>query len=214
VAMAFKLGKLETEFFQILVSYAQARTNDEKDLFYQKILRNKRYATTKVLDRSQYDFFSHWYIPVVRELLTHKDFKGDCAWIAERIYPRISLTQVESAKKILEELDMVEWDIGSDRWRCTETSVRTDSEPAHLALRNYHMSVIQMAHDSLKNFKPADRDIRSITLGLSESGYLELKSRMENIWKDLLDFAGTQNETEKVYQVNLQLFPMTRDKRY
>ncbi|MDQ3002308.1 MAG: TIGR02147 family protein, partial [Fibrobacterota bacterium] len=45
VARAFKLGKLETEFFQILVSYAQARTNDEKDLFYQKILRNKRYAT-------------------------------------------------------------------------------------------------------------------------------------------------------------------------
>lgn len=212
-ARAFKLGKLETEFFQLLVGYEQARTNAEKDAYYQKIIRNKRFGSTKVLERRQYEFFSHWYIPVVRELLTHKDCGGESAWIAERIFPRISLSQVEGAKKLLQEMDLVRWDESTGSWRQTDASVRTDSEAAHLALRNYHMSVIQLAHDSMKNFPAPERDIRSITVGLTKSGFEDLKARMENIWKDLLDFAGTQSETEKVYQVNLQLFPLVRERR-
>lgn len=212
-AKAFKLGKLETEFLQLLVGYGQAKTSDEKDHFYQKILRNKRFGSSRLLDRSQYGFFSHWYVPVIRELLTHKDFNGDSAWISERVFPRVTLAQVEGAKKILEDLDLVRWDAGSGTWKQTDTAVRTDTEPTHLALRNYHMAIIQIAHDSLRNFKSNERDIRSITLGLSEAGFQELKSRMEIIWRDLLDFAGTQVEVDKVYQVNLQLFPLVRERK-
>src|SRR6266849_8152367 len=40
-AKAFNLNKQETEFFQNLVGYNQARSLDEKNLFYQKILRTK-----------------------------------------------------------------------------------------------------------------------------------------------------------------------------
>ncbi len=209
-AKAFKLNKQETDFFQYLVGYDQAKSLDEKNLYYQKILRNARYASAKYLDKSQYEFFTHWYIPVVRELLVHKEFDGSSGWIAERIFPRITIAQVDSAKTLLTNLDLVRLDPDSGRWRLVDTVVSTDSETTHLGIRNYHMAAIQLAHDSLKVFGPAERDVRSVTIGLSHEAYGELKSRIENVWKEVLEIAGTQRETDAVYQVNLQLFPLTR----
>ncbi|MDB5051778.1 MAG: hypothetical protein JWO30_4849 [Fibrobacteres bacterium] len=212
-AKAFKLNRQETEFFQNLVGYDQAKSLDEKNLFYQKILKNKRYTTVKTLDKSQYEFFSHWYIPVVREMLTHKDFTGESAWIAERVYPRITAAQVDSAKDLLLKLGMIRQEAETGKWTLADAVISTESEATHLALRNYHMSAIQLAHDCLKVFSPTERDVRSVTIGLSESAFAELKARLETVWKEVLDFAGTQQQADAVYQVNLQLFPLTRERK-
>lgn len=212
-AKAFKLNRQESEFFQNLVGYDQARSPDEKNSFYQKILADRRYSKVKTLDKSQYEFFSHWYIPVVREMLTHMDFEGESAWIAERIHPRITVSQVDSARKLLIKLGLIRLDQDSGKWIQTDTVLSTESEATHLALRNYHKSAIQLAHDSLKAFGPTDRDVRSVTIGLSEAAFGELKSKLEMVWKDVLDFAGRQQQADAVYQVNLQLFPMTRERK-
>ncbi len=212
-AKAFKLNRQETEFFQNLVGYDQARSLDEKNLFYQKILKNKRYTTVKTLDKSQYEFFSQWYIPVVREMMTHKDFNGESAWIAERIHPKVTPAQVDSAKEILLKLDMIRRNGETGGWSLTDSVISSESEATHLALRNYHMAAIQLAHDSLKVFTPSERDVRSVTIGLSESAFGELKTRLEAVWRGGLGFAGTPQKADAVYQVNLQLFPLTREKK-
>jgi uncharacterized protein (TIGR02147 family) len=213
VAKAFRLNVQETDFFQNLVAFAQAKNHDEKDLFYRRILRNARYVSTKTLDKSQYEFFSHWYIPVVRELLTHPEFTGDDLWIAEKVFPRISAAQVGSARSLLVKLGLVGMNPEDGKWFLTSPVIHTDSEVADLAARNYHMSMIQLAHDAIKNFPPESRDIRSVTIGLPENAYLELKSRIENMWKDILAYASQHNQAEAIYQVNLQFFPLTRDKK-
>lgn len=212
-ANAFKLNKQETDFFQDLVGYGQSRNLDEKNLYYQRILKNKRHASVKAMDKSKYDFYTHWYIPVVRELLIHPGFDNRNEWISERIFPRITATQVESARALLERLDLVRQDSGTGKWHLTESVVTTESEATSLALRNYHMSAIQLAHDSLKTFAQGERDIRSVTIGLSETAFIELKTRLETVWKEVLDFAGMQTQVEKVYQVNLQLFPLMRERK-
>ncbi len=212
-AKAFNLNKQETEFFQNLVGYNQARSLDEKNLFYQKILRTKRYGAIKAIEKNQYEYFSHWYIPAVRELLTHKNFNLDNAWIAERIFPRITGAQVENAKNLLQSLKLIHWDPALKRWQLRDMVISTESETLNLAVHNYHQDAIQLAKDSVKAFSPEERDIRSVTLGLSAAAFLELKSRMEAFWKELLEFAGTQREADAVHQVNLQLFPLTKESK-
>lgn len=212
-AKAFKLNKQETDFFQNLVGYDQAKSHEEKDLFYQRILKNGRYASAKTLDRSQYEFFSHWYIPVVRELLTHEGFRGDDAWIADRIRPRITPAQVGSARALLERLGLIRRNQGDGTWEFTSAVVSTESEVTDLALRNYHMAAIQLGHDAIKGFPPHERDIRSVTIGIPEKAFGELKTRVEGMWKDILAFAAQYGKAESVYQVNLQMFPLTRDRK-
>ncbi len=210
-AKAFKLNRHETDFFQSLIGYDQARDLDEKNHFYQKIAKNKRYSTVKTLDKSQFEAFSHWFIPVVRELVTHKDYNGSDAWIADRISPSITATQVAHALETLERLGLIAKNAATGKWNPTEMVISTDSEVADLAFRNYHMAAIQLAHRAVKNIPSRARDIRSVTIGLPKGAYLELKSRLEAVWKDLLSFAGQYRESEIVYQVNMQVFPLTRE---
>lgn len=211
VAKAFSLNKQETEYFQNLVSYDQSRSFEEKNLCYQRILQSKHHTHFKTLDRHAYEYFSQWYYPVVRELLVHPESKGNSEWIAQRIFPRITVAKVEKAKKTLVELKLVRHDKISGHWQLNDNVIRSDSETSNLALSNYHASVIQLAHDSLKAFPQKERDIRSVTVGLSNLAYIELKTKMEKFWEEIMEFANTQNEVESVYQVNLQLFPLTRE---
>ncbi len=212
-AKAFKLNRQETDFFQSLVGYGQARSLDEKNLFYQKILKNKRYTAVKTLDKSQYEFFSHWYIPVVRELMTHPGFAGESGWIAERIFPRVTVSQVESAREVLLRLGLIRQNEADGKWSLVDPVISTEAETSTLAMRNYHMAAIQLAHDSLKTISQPERDVRSVTIGLSKNAFAELKVRLETVWKEVLDFAGTQTQADAVYQVNLQLFPLTRERK-
>ncbi len=213
VAKVFKLNKQESEFFQNLVGYDQAKSFDEKNTYYQKILRNKRYTTIKALDKSQYEFFSHWYIPAVRELMTHDDFKNNSSWIADKIYPRITVSQVESARTILQKLNLIAFDEIIQKWKFSNSVIRSESESSHLGLRNYHKSGIQLAQQALEKLDSNQRDIRSVTLGLPKSAFKDLKSRIESFWIELMDFAGSQTQTEEVYQINLQLFPLSKGRK-
>lgn len=210
VARAFKLNKKATEFFLNLVDYEQAKTFEEKKLAYEKALHNKRFAAIKTLDKSQYELFTYWYIPVVRELLMHKEFTGRNQWIADRIFPRITVAQVKSAKALLLKLELMRHDEGTGKWKLANAVISTASEATHLGMRNYHMSTIRLAQASLEAFGNQERDIRSVTIGLSENAYAGLKAKLETVWSEIMEFAGSQQETDKVYQVNMQLFPLTR----
>ncbi len=210
LAKVFKMNQRETGFFRDLVGYDQSKRPEEKDYFYRKILGTAKYAVTRILDKSQYDFFSHWYIPVVRELLAHRDFDGSSAWIADRVFPRITVAKVNSAISLLESLGLARPDKVTGKWELSDAMIRTESETDHLGIRNYHVAAIDLARESLRMFGPGERDVRSVTLGLSNDGYGEIKSKLEAVWKELLEIASTQRVTDGVFQVNMQLFPLTR----
>jgi uncharacterized protein (TIGR02147 family) len=87
--------------------------------------------------------------------------------------------------------------------------VSTPSEVLSVAITTYHKDILTIAREAVERFKPEDRDIRSVTLGVSIEGYGEVKQRIGAFWKELLAFADTQKSVERIYQVNMQLFPLS-----
>ena len=93
-----------------------------------------------------------------------------------------------------------------------DKSISTPSEVLSMAVVTYHGDIITLGRESIERFAPSQRDIRSVTLGLSSKGTEVLKKRMEAFWKELLAFAESEKGTEKVMQVNMQLFPVALEK--
>ena len=209
---ALGCNKQQAEFFTNLVGFGQAKGFEEKNFHYQKILRSRNYVAAKPVEKSQFQYFDQWYHPVVRELLTHKGFTGDLHWIADRVYPRITLAQVEKSVELLQSLGLVKRERGDGRLVHTDSIVATPAEVGHLAVANYHRAVLQLASEAIEEFPQAERDLRSVTLGIPKSAYPALKSKLEDIWRDLLAMAETKAEVEEVLQINLQMFPLTRPK--
>ncbi len=207
---ALSLTRQETDFLTHLISFNEAKTHEEKNSHYQRMLRIGPYSGVNPIHKDQYEYFSQWYNPVVRELLTHKKFTGDLAWIARKINPAISEAQTEKSVETLKKLGLIAYDEDAEKWLPAQTVISTQAQVASVAAAQYHKAMIQFGMDALDRTESGQRDIRSVTLGVSLDGFQEIKSRMENFWKEILAFAVTQNEVEAVYQVNLQLFPLTR----
>lgn len=206
------LNKQQADFFTHLVGFDQAKGFEDKNFYYQKIVRSRRYADAKPIEKGQFEYFDQWYNPAVRELLTHKDFTGDLNWIARRIHPRVTLSQVEKSVELLQALGLIRREGNGGRFVQTDSIISTPAEVASLAVANYHRSVLKLASEAIEDFSQGQRDLRSVTLGIPKSAYPALKGKLENFWSDLLALSEAHSEVEEVLQINLQLFPLTKVK--
>jgi uncharacterized protein (TIGR02147 family) len=211
LARALHLPVRKRLYFEALVCFDLAKSHEEKEWWFLQLLHAREYSGVKQLDAAQYSYFADWYVPVVRELLTHPDYTGEPAWIAKRIIPAVPTPKVVKAIRLLRALGMVHIDAATRRFAQTEKSVRTPSEVASLAVARYHRDTIGLARAALDTIPSDKRDIRSVTLGVSAADYAVLKDRMESFWKELLAYGTRQDRVEKVFQVNMQLFPMSKD---
>lgn len=209
LANTLKLNKKEEEYFEAIISFDHAKTHKEKDRYLRHVLQMRNNTATVELQKEQFDFVSRWYIPVVRELLICKEYTDDPQWIADRIVPRISLTQVKKAITLLENLGMITRNAAGQPWRQTSRTVSTPSEVLSVAATSYHLDAIGLGRDAIERFTAASRDIRAVTIGLPHSKIPEIKQRIEGFWNELLSFANDQHLVEEVVQVNIQMFPMS-----
>ena len=107
IAKALKLKKGETEFFENLVRFDQATSDTEKNFYYSKIAANKKYAEARTLEKGEYEYYSKWYVPAIREMVLLKNFKEDPEWIASTLTPQITPKEAEAALKLLFDLNMI-----------------------------------------------------------------------------------------------------------
>jgi len=211
LAKFLKLSSKEEEYLETIVAFDHAKTHDEKDKYFRRILQIRGQNNAVELQKEQYDFVSHWFIPVIRELVTCDSYNGDPQWIADRIIPQISLPQVKKGIALLHSLGLIIPDEQGLTWKQTQRTIATPSEVLSVAAMNYHLDTIALGRESLSRFNADQRDIRAITLGIPASKIGELKSRVESFWSDLLAFANEASDVEKVLQVNIQMFPMSKD---
>lgn len=212
LASALKLNKKEEKYFETIVAFDHAKTHHEKDKYFQRILLTREYLSIKTIEKKQYEYFSHWYNPVIRELLTHPEYKDDPAWIAERIVPSVTLGKVKKGIELLVTLDLIRRGSDGKSWVQTNRTISTPSEVLSMAIVKYHRDIITLGREAIERFKSRERDIRSVTMGVSKEGFVELKKRMESFWKEILAFADTNERTDRIMQVNLQLFPLSKRK--
>jgi len=74
---ALNLSKKETDYFENLIFFNQSKTLDEKNFFLSRIMEYRERCDPCKIEETEYDDYSHWYNPVIRELVGAADFKGD-----------------------------------------------------------------------------------------------------------------------------------------
>jgi uncharacterized protein (TIGR02147 family) len=211
LASYFDLGEQEREYFQSIIAFDHAKKLKDKDRALQKMLQLREYPVIKTLDQDQYDYFAHWYMPIVRELATSLAYNDDPQWIAERIVPRITVVEAEKALDLLVSLKLIFRNEKSGKWELTDTVISSSAEVRTRAAANYHTEAINLARESIGRFKSTERDIRGLTMRMPPEGFKEIKKRLEAFWKELLAYSETQTPTKAdlVYQINMQMFPVS-----
>jgi uncharacterized protein (TIGR02147 family) len=207
-ARACSLRARSADYFCELVAFNQAKTAPERERAYARLMRFPRYRKVHTLDRAQDAYHSRWYVPVVRELVARADFREDPRWIARKLLPPIAPREAEQALAILLELGLVARKADGTLEQ-VHALIETPDGPLGHHVVSFHRAMIDRALEALDRTPRAAREIESLTLCVSEARLRELKARIGAFCDELLQTYGTDKDSRRVVQVNLQMFPLT-----
>ncbi|HEX5038356.1 MAG TPA: TIGR02147 family protein [bacterium] len=202
------LNKQEQEFFHNLVLFNQATTHEKKDHYYRRLLQSRKFRQLKPFEKSQYEFWSAWYYPIVRELLCFKDCDGTPEWIAAHIKPQVTVEQVEKAMTVLKNLGLIE-KTGSNKWKQTSSLMSTGPEVSSVILMNYHYGLLQLARETLDQLPPPERDVSAMTIGIARDRLPWLKKMIQDFRQEVLKFASIEDNPDTAVQLDIQMFPLS-----
>jgi len=207
-ALACRLTGDAHKYFLLLVSFNQAKDVNTKRRCHESMLGIRRYRQAHELAREQAAYFSQWYLTTIRELVLRPDFKEKPAWIAKTLRPEISQAEAAKAIELLLSLGLLSRD-ESGRLCQTEPLVSTGDEVTSFFIGEYHRCMMTRAADAIDVVPRGERDISSLTLGLSKGTLVKLKKRVQEFRKELMELASSETSVHQVVQFNLQLFPLS-----
>jgi len=208
VVGALGLDTRQASYFGALVQYNQAKHQADRDQAWLEIQQIRKAVAFKKLESPQHGYFSRWYYPVIRELAVHPSWNGDELQLARMLEPQIT---TEEAREALQNL--LDWEIllkaPSGKYLANSQMINAEGVPP-VALRTIRREFLQLGVGALDTMPPSQRFLTFSTLAMSEDSYEYALQVIEDARKKILTRASADDNVQKVYELVLQLFPLTR----
>lgn len=211
----FKLKNIEKKYFRTMVLYNQAKTDDDRDYFFQQIaILNK--TPQKIVTIDQCDYYSSWYHSVIRAVLDLIDFKDDYQKLAKMIIPSITVKQAKESIRLLTRLKLVDKN-EKGYFKPTNTAIIHDPKVSKTLINQYQLSTFNhiMKILSIDENKRDDKDFRcnTMTVSASQKGIEKISQKLMETRNEIRSIVAQDIlPAEKVFQVNLTYFAMTKGK--
>jgi uncharacterized protein (TIGR02147 family) len=205
---AMELRKKESDYFENMVYFSEAKTVDEKRTYFERMMALRKLDAYQV-QSSQFEFYSKWYYSAIRELIGLVRFKDDYADLGRLLDPPIRPDQAEKAIKILEGLKFIAKD-EKGIYRQAQNHITTGSEVESLNVANYQIACMELAKDAIDRHQPAHRDMSTLTLSLSKPAFEAMKEEIIAFRKKLLVLEKQFPNADRVYQLNTHFFPLSK----
>lgn len=214
-AKALGLTAEESKFWDLLVSFGQSKTEQQKKIYFEQLIKlvpdNEIEGRKRVRDlQDEWEFVSSWHHAAVRELVLFKTFREDPEWISAKLRHRITAGQAEQSLHLLEKLGFLIRD-SSGALVQAERNVRyVSSMPLrNLAIQNFHISATKLALSSIENDPVNENDFSCIMIGVKQEQIPALLEQIAQFRKDLNKKFSTETTAEHVLQINFQVIPVT-----
>lgn len=208
LAAELGLTARDTEYLQRLVEFGKATTTEKTRVAYERLL-DLKYAKPEVVGRNQYAFYRDWRCTAVLGLLHLDGIRGTEAELAALLEPRSTPAEVRRILDLLAELGMVEH-LRGGRWRAGKSLLSTGEQWKDMGVRTFQKETLRLAERALDQIDPEDRDITTATVTLGRDDLAKVREMAKEFRRAVLALATGSSNPERVYQLNLQLFPLSR----
>lgn len=205
-----KLSKREGAYFSTLVHFNKSKTTDQESFYLQKLLLLRKPAAT-VLENDLYEYFASWWNVAIREELNIIDFTDNFADLAGRLHPPVSLQQVKRSISLLEKLGLIQKD-SQGRWKPTHNFLTNNGVDNAKAIRSYQKSGLKLAATAIDSIPREERDISTLTISASSECLEIIRERLTEIRREIIETVRKEKDVEEVYQLNFQIFPLTKNR--
>jgi uncharacterized protein (TIGR02147 family) len=177
LSKVLKLKKAEAAYFETMVLFTQAKTIDEKNTYYSRMVKLHK-SKFKSLKPSQLSLFAKWHYAVIRELIYFHEFRGDYKELAKMVDPPISPKEAEEAIAELTKIGLIEKD-SNGIYRQKSGIVTTGDEIRSFHVANFIHETMKHAERALDTVSPDKRDMSVLTLKVSREKMKQIKTEIQ-----------------------------------
>ncbi len=209
LARLLELDRVESSYFEHLVLFTQARTVEEKNEFFARLMTMQS-ARLSQLSEASLTLFAKWYYVAVREVINLTTIVDDYEKLASLLQPAIKASEAKEAIDVLSNLNLVERsEMGY--WQPKEAAISTGDEVRSMHLLHFQVATMDLAKRALNDIPPDERDISVLTMGLSPDAFRLAKHEIQHFRKRLAKIAMDDSAANRIYQLNFQFFPISKE---
>lgn len=212
-AKALGFNKQLGEEFKWLVLLNQASDPAERNLNLKKLTEHRFESQLKSgqIDRKTWDKIPNWVTWVMYALVDQAGVSFDTKSLKEILRGKASDEQIEHAVESLITSGKLVRNSDGHLEKALNTLEAPEDVPVAL-VRKLQMQLMYLGLESLYQDQPTEREFGTLTLSLTQSEFEDVKFKLRQFRKALhkdTAIARMKEKGERVYQLNIQLFPVT-----
>ncbi len=209
LAKAMGLVETESRYFLKLVIFNQEKSLGQKLLHLEELKSLTSSLHVEPLGADQTEFFQEWRHGAIRELLNLIQYQDNERELAGLIRKRIKPKEVVQSIELLRDLKLIR-PVAGGGWEPTENFITSNgADIPGLAVRAVQRQMAVLAGEALDEVVKAERDISGLTLGISPEAFNQICEELKRTRQRILEIAAQDERSDRVYRLNLQLFPLT-----
>ena len=208
VASAMGLAGYEQTYFVLMVSYAHAKSDKAKRAAFEERCALAKAHKMRVLGNDEFDYFKSWKNPVLRELAPHMPGAKPLE-MARACSPSITAAEVTETLNFLVKLKLLKRDRDGNYHQTDKTITMGDMDVVPVAARELQRQMGEFAIKAI-DLPLSERTMSGFVLGLTERSYERIRKEMADFYRRVVAIATEEDETERVYRMNMQLFPLSK----
>ena len=208
VASAMGLVGFEQTYFVLMVSYAHAKDDKTKMAAFEERCALANAHKMRVLGNDEFDYFKSWKNPVLRELAPHMPGAKPLE-IAHACSPKISAAEVTETLNFLVKKKLLKKDKDGNYHQTDKTITMANTDAVPVAARELQRQMGEFAIKAI-DLPLSERTMSGFVLGLTERSYERIRKEMADFYRRVVAIATEEDETERVYRMNMQLFPLSK----
>jgi uncharacterized protein (TIGR02147 family) len=208
VAKAMGLSGNRLEYFRAMVEFDHAVTDNIKKEIFDRMLSIAKQSNAKVIEGDAFRYFDSWKNPVLRELAPAMPGAKPLA-LAKACRPKITAAEVSESLNFLVKANLLLKDANGNYVQTDKFVTTGPMEAAPVAIRGLHRQMGEIALDTIEGVPQNERHFSGVTLGITRNAYDKIVAELDACRRKIIEIATAEDETDEVYRLNLQFFPMT-----
>ncbi len=211
----FELTRRESLFFDALVNYNQAKTEDIKKHYFSLLCAAAEGEPKTVIEiiQDQFEIFNGWHAMTMRELVLLKDFDESPAYLSKKLKGKVSPKDAKHMLDVLVKTGLLKRDEVTRRLVQTSPIARYNQDIINMQVRNYHQKNIDRAKEALAEDPIETWNVRALSLAANATVGAEIQEKINAFFDEInhrYSVTSTKQSTcDRVIQMNIQMFEVT-----
>ena len=208
VAKSMGLAGARLDYFRAMVEFDHAGTDNVKKEIFERMLSIAKQSNAKVIEADAYHYFDSWKNPVLRELAPAMPGAKPLA-LAKACRPKVSAAEVSESLNFLVKANLLSKNADGNYEQTDKFVTAGPMEVTPVVIRGLHRQMGEIALDAIEGVPQNERLFSGVTLGVTRKAYDEIVAVIDACRRKIIEIATRENETDEVYRLNVQFFPMT-----